>query len=251
MIQAVLFDLGGTIHTVTNTPERSTWFGAFLLDRLKGYGIEIDKDPADFITQLKADAEVYKKHVEETRLELPCDQIWNDYYLKRYDIPREQLTPISEELSFLYDYLRPINMRRPHLIETMEELKGMGMRLGVISNIISHDIVPHFMMEYGLDKYMECVITSADVLWRKPAPEIFRVAEQKMQLKPEDFAYVGDTLSRDVRGVRAAGWNMVIQIEHQATAHRDVGLAQQGISPDYLIRDLSEIPAIIRAANGI
>ena len=43
----------------------------------------------------------------------------------------------------------------------METLKGMGLKLGIISNIISRSVVPHFLAEYGILDLMDCVVTSA------------------------------------------------------------------------------------------
>ncbi|MCR4883157.1 MAG: HAD hydrolase-like protein, partial [Clostridiales bacterium] len=85
---------------------------------------------------------------------------------------------------------------------------------------------------------------------RKPDPAIFRLAEQQMHLQPEEMAYVGDTLSRDVRGVRNACWRLAIQIYSPTAAKRDKGLAELGVHPDYNITDLSEIPGIIRTENA-
>ena len=104
--------------------------------------------------------------------------------------------------------------------------------------------------QYGIDGYMDCVITSCGTGIRKPDPEIFRVAERKMGLAPEELAYVGDTISRDVRGTRAAGWRLMIQIRNPGVAHRDKGLENSPWKPDYLIDDLAEIPAIIARENG-
>ena len=109
--------------------------------------------------------------------------------------------------------------------------------------------MPHYLMEYGLDTYMECVLLSSVTGVRKPAAEAFRNAERIMGLAPEEFAYVGDTLSRDVRGVRNAGWRLAIQIKNPSVAHRDVGL-EGVVAPDYLIEDLAEIPAIIEKENA-
>ena len=145
---------------------------------------------------------------------------------------REALEPIAEELSFRYDYDRTRILRRPHLKQTVEALRDMGIRMGVISNIISTSVVPHFLAEYGIEDAMECVVLSSATGIRKPDPEIFRVAERAMDLKPEELAYVGDTLSRDVRGVRNAGWRCMIQIRNPSIAHRDRGLEHSGLAPD-------------------
>ena len=36
MIQAVLFDMGGTLHTCSDSPARRIWFAQRLLERLRG-----------------------------------------------------------------------------------------------------------------------------------------------------------------------------------------------------------------------
>ena len=67
-----------------------------------------------------------------------------------------------------------------------------------------------------------------------------------MDLRPEELAYVGDTISRDVIGTRKAGWALMIQISNPSIAHRDAGLENAGWEPDYRIEDLAEIPAILK-----
>lgn len=250
MIKAVLFDLGGTLHVCSNSEDRKLWFAGRLISRLGEYGVSLDISPQTLARQLEANAERYKHEAEATMRELPPVEVWNDYYLWEQHLGRETLEPIAEELSFLYDYERVCNLRRPHLISCMQALKSDGLRLGVISNILARSIVPHFMAEYGLEEYMEVVLTSAGTGIRKPDPAIFRLAEEKMNLKPEEMAYVGDTLSRDVRGVRNAGWKLIIRIDSPNAARRDKGLAEMGWRADYEIQDLGEIPAIIQKENA-
>ena len=225
MIQAVLFDLGGTLHVCSTTEERKIWFARRLISRLSEYGISVDISPEEMSRMLGINAEIYKHDVEGSLRELPPETVWTDYYLRDLHLDRETLAPISEELH------------------------GMGIRLGLISNILSRTIIPHFVAEYGLTDYFECVLSSAGTGIRKPDPAIFRLAEQQMHLQPEEMAYVGDTLSRDVRGVRNAGWRLAIQIYSPTAAKRDKGLAELGVHPDYNITDLSEIPGIIRTEN--
>ena len=246
MIKAVLFDLGGTLHNSSSPAGRDVWFCQRILDRLEDYGIRLEGGAALMAQRLAVNSEIYKHESEKTLRELPAAQVWSEYYLREYGLTAQQMEPFAEELSFLYDYERPCVMRRPHLKETMETLKAMGFRLGVISNIISRSVVRHFLAEYGIEDMMDCVITSAETGIRKPSPEIFRIAEKAMGLGPEELAYVGDTISRDVIGTRRAGWAIMIQIKNPSIAHRDVGLENAGWEPDYRIDDLSEIPEILK-----
>ena len=250
MIKAVLFDLGGTLHVCSNSEDRKLWFAGRLISRLGEYGVSLDISSQALARQLEANAERYKHEAEATMRELPPVEVWNDYYLREQHLGRETLEPIAEELSFLYDYERVCNLRRPHLISCMQALKSDGLRLGVISNILARSIVPHFMAEYGLEEYMEVVLTSAGTGIRKPDPAIFRLAEKALGFSPEEMAYVGDTLSRDVRGVRNAGWKLIIRIDSPNAARRDKGLAEMGWRADYEIQDLGEIPAIIQKENA-
>ena len=249
MIKAVLFDLGGTLHTADSPAGRDVWFARRLLDRLADYGIALEAEPEALARLLHENSEIYKHSSEQTPRELPAAQIWSQYLLRDFGLTEVQLAPMAEELSFLYDYERVRVMRRPHLAQTLARLQDMGLRMGVISNIISTSVVSHFLREYGVEQYMECVILSSETGIRKPSPEIFRVAEQQLGLKPEELAYVGDTISRDVRGVRNAGWRCMIQIRNPGVAHRDRGLEHSGFAPDYLIEDLAEIPAILIKEN--
>lgn len=249
MIRGVVFDLGGTLHVCSAAPERKLWFAQRVISRLGEYGIRLDIAPDALAVQLERNAAVYKRAAEESLRELPTEVVWNDYYLREQHLGRETLAPVSEELSFLYDYERVCNMRRPRLRETMEALKARGLKLGIISNILARSMVPHMVMEYGLSDLMDCVLSSAGTGIRKPDPAIFRLAEEALQLPPEALAYVGDTLSRDVRGTRNAGWRLAIQIYSPTAARRDQGLAEQGWRADYQIRELWEIPEIIDREN--
>ncbi|MBQ4425471.1 MAG: HAD family hydrolase [Lachnospiraceae bacterium] len=250
MITALLFDIGGTLHTVENSPALRVRFAERLLTRLSLYGIHLNTDPQALAASLHENAEFYKHESEKTLRELPCPRIWNEYYLREFGLGEKVLAPIAEELSFLFDYERVVNLRRPRLRETMEELHEMGLHLGIISNIISTSFVPHILKEYGIDPLMECVVMSSTCGIRKPDAAIFKIAMEHLAVAPEETAYVGDTLSRDVLGSRNAGLALAIRIGNPAAAHRDSGLSPEGIlKPDYQIRELYEIPDIIREYN--
>ena len=95
-----------------------------------------------------------------------------------------------------------------------------------------------------------CIIIAHRLTTIERCDEIFRVAERRLGLAPEELAYVGDTISRDVRGTRNAGWALMIRIRFPGTAHRDAGLENAGFEPDFTVNELYEIPAIIRSVNA-
>lgn len=250
MITTVLFDLGGTLHTVIRKPDSMTRFAERLIRRLSDYGIILDTTPEALAVSLHENAEAYKHESERAKAELPGAEIWNDWYLKEFHIGRERLAPIAEELSFLYDYDRLTLMRKTRLRETIETLHGMGIRMGVVSNIISTSLVPHMLNEYGIAQYMECVVMSSAVGIRKPDARIFEIAMQKMGVGASETCYVGDTISRDVLGARNANLGLAVQIHNPSIAHRDVGFTgPDAPKPDVLIHELYELPDVLRQFN--
>ena len=142
--------------------------------------------------------------------------------------------------------------RKERVKETVEELHALGVRMGIVSNIISTSLVPHMLNEYGIAQYMETVVMSAGTGIRKPDPRIFAIAMQRMGVTAAETGYVGDTVSRDVRGARNAKMGLVIRIENPSIAHRDVGFTgEDAPKPDFVIQALDEIPGIIRRINHI
>ena len=72
MIQAVLFDLGGTLHTSDSPAGWDVRYAARLLERLADYGIRLELSPDALALLLKTNCEAYKHHTEQILRELPA-----------------------------------------------------------------------------------------------------------------------------------------------------------------------------------
>ena len=252
MIRTLLFDLGGTLHTVKRTEETRLRFCAHLIEMLREQGIPVDISPRALDAMLAVNGEEYKHFGEQRLIELPQPVIWSQYYLKELHIDADLLSPIAEKLSFYYDQERMENVPRPFLRETMAALHDMGVGLGVVSNIISTTLVPYALKQYGIDRYMECIVMSSETGIRKPDPRIFDIALERMHATAAQTGYVGDTISRDVLGARNAGLGLVVRIENPAIAHRDAAFqGPDAPKADHVIRELNELLPILAETNGI
>ena len=251
MITTLLFDLGGTLHSVIRKEDSMVRYAERLIRRLSDYGIVLDTTPERLAVSLHENAEAYKHLSERTLTELPEAKIWNEHYLREFQIGEERLAPIAEELSFQYDYDRLTMMRKPRLKETIEELHRMGIRMGIVSNIISTSLVPHMLNEYGIAQYMECIVMSSETGIRKPDPRIFAIALERMGVTAAETGYVGDTISRDVLGAKNAHLGLVVRLNNPSIAHRDAAF-QGADAPqaDFVIHELYELPEILRSVNG-
>ena len=131
MIRAVLFDVGGTLHRVHASPELAIQFSRLLLRRLEEAGIRLPIGAQALAPLLRENAEDYKHRSEQSQTELPAARIWNEFYLRDFQIGEERLAPLAEELSVLYDAVRVRNEPRPHMRETIQTLHDMGLVQGV------------------------------------------------------------------------------------------------------------------------
>lgn len=249
MIKAVWFDIGGTVHVQDATLENDVVYAEMLYRFLTEQGIATTATPGELLEHVDIGAKNYKAFSEQELVELPGDEIWRNFMLKDFNVPPEKICGLGEELSYLYDRRRKVITPREGLEATLRALRDGGFRLGVISNIMSRSFVPRILKEHGVSQYFEFLVTSSEYRVRKPRRDLFDAAVGLMGIKAGEAAYVGDTISRDVRGTRASGWGLMIQIENPRIFHKDAKYLNCGYRPDYSVRCLEEIPPIVQQFN--
>lgn len=249
MITAVLFDIGGTLHVQDGSAECDRTYIKMLQAYLQQHGIAAD-DPEALLQSVNAGAKAYKAFTEEQWRELPGDRIWAEYMLRGLGIPAEQLAGLGEDLSYMFDRHKKKITAREGLRETLEALRARGYRLGVISNIMSRTFVPRILREHGVEEFFEYILMSSHCGVRKPDKAIFEIAQRDMGFDKREACYVGDTLSRDVRGVRNAEWELMVQIDNPRVYHRDVQFLDTELEPDYRIKALPELVGVLDRFQG-
>jgi putative hydrolase of the HAD superfamily len=82
-------------------------------------------------------------------------------------------------------------------------------RLGVVSNFDHTAAVMNMLSAHGIQDRLEAVLVSEAVGWRKPHPEIFRQALDRLGLGASEVIFVGDTPESDILGARQAGMDVI------------------------------------------
>src|ERR1035441_2944909 len=105
----------------------------------------------------------------------------------------------------LYDRLAAPDAWRifPDALPTLDALAARRLKLGVISNW--DERLRPLLKRLKLAGYFEIIVVSREVHASKPARAIFQHAVRRLGLPAEAVLHVGDSLSMDVRGARAAG----------------------------------------------
>ena len=170
------------------------------------------EDASDaFWEELTSAHRSYSQWAQENLLQLSEEEIWTRWILPDY--PREQIEPIAAELTLAWMERKGRTVPKPEAEETLIELKRRGYRLGVISNSMSSLDIPRSLDAFGWKEYFEVVILSSAVKCRKPAPEPFWEAAHALNVEPDQCAYLGNRISKDMVGCKRAGFALGIILE--------------------------------------
>ncbi len=90
------------------------------------------------------------------------------------------------------------------VVSMLEQLKAAGIKTAICTDMTAH-IQYRKIRQLGLTDWIDCLVTSEEAGEEKPSPLMFRSALKKLNLQPEEAAYVGDSLERDVNGASACG----------------------------------------------
>lgn len=104
----------------------------------------------------------------------------------------------------------------PVLSQMLDWCADNGIRMGVMTNgPYKHQLQKFHTL--GLDRWFteDQLMVSADVDAAKPDVRIFRMAEERWKLIPENTYMIGDSLENDIAGAKAAGWKTVWMNHHR------------------------------------
>jgi len=239
MLNAVLFDMGGTLEDIWYNEETVADAMEKLQQRLRHYGLEPGCDGDTFRSRVLAGVKAYKRWSEGNMLEAKPEIIWPEYYLRDFNFDRDKLMAIAEELGNLWEVTYYHRELRPGVKEMLDALVARGYKIGVISNNASLYNVFDVLENYGIRHYMQDVTVSSVTGYRKPHPEIFRISMRQMCCRPEECVYMGDTVSRDIIGAKRAGFGKAVQIYSFLSAQKDVGVVTDAEKPDVVIDDFA------------
>lgn len=63
--------------------------------------------------------------------------------------------------------------------------------------------------QIGFEKYFDVIVTSEQAGKKKPAPNVYALALEKLRLKKEEVIFVGDTFSTDIIGAHRFGMDAI------------------------------------------
>lgn len=199
-IQAVIFDLGGTLIDYEGMPH---YWGDFYEPAFRQAAERLSISlSAEQMHEAIDTLKTYNPRLYPREVEYESDLIFRDV-LKSWKLADPDALEQAVEGFFAY-FQRRVTVF-PDTLETLDALKRSGCQIGVLtdvptgmpSHLIKRDIAPF------ADR-IDCFVTSIDCGFRKPNPTgIYRIAEQ-FGVEPSSLLFVGDE-EKDMQAARNAG----------------------------------------------
>lgn len=214
MIEAVLFDLDGTVANTNELIYES--FRRLFYDKMK---LEVE------------DAEIYGLFGE------PLEN---------------SLLKYTEDTRDLVSYFRSFNesnhdeMIRPFegVEEALKMLKDLGLKLGIVTSK-REGMARRSLEVLGLTEYFDVIITPESTTLHKPQPEpLYKACELLGGIDPKNTLMVGDSSYDILCGNRAGATSVAVSytlIQPETIKEAD---------PHYTVDDLRELVGIIKELNG-
>ena len=227
MIKAVVFDLDHTLFDRYETLKRIV---PFFRERFKiSEGIT-----DDFIYENLSWADKNYVHIGWTKIfahlcnqgifaEIPEYQEYEDFVISKF-----------KEIAVKYSFAIP----------TINELKSMGLKIGLITNSES-EVQNRKLKMLDLTDVFDYVIISGDTPYRKPQKEIFLTMTDYLGITPDEMMFIGDHPKFDVDGSRKAG---CIPVWVKTTG---TWIFPEIEKPELQVETVAEVPDIVRKINNI
>lgn len=151
-----------------------------------------------------------------------------------------------QQLSWLwYEPVGALAKVESDIKDTLEKLKAMELKLGILSNTFVHSatLIKH-LKQLGIWDFFDSALFSYDYKFRKPDKRIFLAAAESIGIKPENILFIGDRIKADVKGAFGCGMTAALK-----KAYTNEGqIVPNGV---YFVENISQLPEIISEHNKV
>jgi putative hydrolase of the HAD superfamily len=215
--RAVVFDLYGTL--IDDAPPDD--YARFLAETARSIGA----DPERFRVAWEANDVARYTGPIESCFESICSEVGISDFHAALDLRLERM--------------RGLLVPRPDALQTLHELRGRGLGLGMISNASSE--LSGLWAESSLAPLFDAALFSADEGMMKPDRRLYERMAELLGVAPTECLFVGDGAYRELQGAEAVGMTAVlIRVPHDEWEHEGT-IGWQGLR----IEALSDVLALV------
>ena len=211
----LFFDLDHTLWDYVKNSREALKEGYEEL-KLEAQGVD---SIADFIIAYETANDYYWRYYREGKIgKEEFRKLRFEMMMKPWGLDKK--TDLSKKLTEHYVSTSPY---KTGLVEgatnVLDTLKQRGHKMALLTN--GFEEIQHIKVETsGLSKYFEGLLTSDALGFKKPNPEIFKLAMKKMGVEAGGSVMLGDSLEADIIGAREVGMGQVFY-NPDGTIHRE------------------------------
>lgn len=231
-IKGIFLDLGDTFRIIDENPEYIHAARQRIADIC---GSKMDAD--EYYDYLNSHYDKYREFALKYMCEAPEDVLWTRWMVPELD--REYVAAHAQELTYCWRKAKGERVVVPHGIETVRELVARGYKVGIISDLVGTIEVDEWLDKDGIRDLFSTVQQSSVTMLRKPHPGIFFMALKEAGVLPQDAAFVGDNLNRDIVGAKVTGFTATVATEYDPVK-KPLKINEENC-PDCIIHDFAEL----------
>jgi putative hydrolase of the HAD superfamily len=228
VIEAVLFDWGGTLTTFHSVDLIDAW-------RVAAQVLAPDRVEEVASALLRAEREIWARTTTTMRSATTSEVLRSAG--AAVGLPVEAALHERAVASYL-DSWSPTSNARADAVDVMAALRDRGLRTGLLSNTHwprqQHE---EWLRRDGLLELLDARVYTSDLEFVKPHPEAFGALLEAVGVAPEAAIFVGDRLHDDVHGAKSVGMRGV-WLRNDAVPGYDV-------VPDAVIDELGELVGVV------
>lgn len=199
MLQAILFDLDGTLLNVD-----MDHFLPHYLKRLAGHFSELI-DPQEFIPGL---LESTQAMIDNLNPNVTNKEAFYAHFCSWLPYPEETVNPmIADFYENIFPQLQRLTRALPYTAEIMKTAQGLTCPLVLATNaIFPRQAILHRMNWAGLNENDFSLITTYENMhFCKPHPQYFLEIAEKIGVSPADCLMIGNDVNDDIAAAKKAG----------------------------------------------
>jgi HAD superfamily hydrolase (TIGR01549 family) len=172
--------------------------------RLLGRRFGLELDPSRYAEARAAAVETLEKHPELDHDE----EVWvlfTERIIRGMGGSSDRAYECAVEMTSAWEHAYNFELYEDAL-PVLDELRAKGVKIGLVSNT-GRDLAA-FVEHHGLE--VDVALSSGAHGKVKPDPSIFRAALERIGVRPDEAAMVGDSPEDDVDGARAIGMRALL-----------------------------------------
>ena len=209
VLQAVIFDLGGTLVYVSKEYNDVVRLGhQAITNYLVSKGLNVKLGEVAKVSNRIYDT--YLSFSEKSFIELNSPLLYSAilYQLGISDYSNEEL--ITATINSFFDPVVESFQIHQDVKEVLNELKEKGLKLGLITNNNSSVVHGRLLKKFDLEKFFDSIVVSSKIGIRKPHKRIFLHSLSELGVCNENTIFVGDHPLCDIQGAKNVGIRCIL-----------------------------------------